>query len=137
MTSASPILRVMQIGVLTHNYPRYGGDFVGNFIEASCRELARQKQHVTVLAPYDQAYDRPFSEQFDGGSVALRPYHYAWPDRLHRVGYGRSMRSDLALRFEGYLLSPALLTAGIAATYRWARQARPDLLHAHWVLPNG
>src|SRR5580765_7955382 len=106
----------MQIGVLTHNYPRYRGDFVGNFIEASCRELARQGQRVTVLAPFDPAYDRPLREGFDEGQVELLLYRYVWPRHLHRVGYGRSMKSDRALRFEGYLLSPAMIAAGVADT---------------------
>lgn len=127
----------MHIGVLTHNYPRFPGDFVGSFIEASCRELARSGQRVTVLAPYDTAYDRPLHEPVDGGRIDIIPYRYAWPTRLHRVGYGRSMRSDLALRFEGYLLSPAMIASGIATTLRWARRERPDVLHAHWVLPGG
>lgn len=122
----------MHIGVLTHNYPRFPGDFSGTFVEALCQEWARQGQQVTVLAPYDPAYQRPLN-----GPVRLRLYRYAWPSRLHRLGYMRTMRSDLALRLEAYLLSPALFAAGIAAVVRWARRERPDVLHAHWVLPNG
>jgi glycosyltransferase involved in cell wall biosynthesis len=127
----------MRIGVLTHNYPRYPGDFVGNFIEALCRELARHGHQLTVLAPFDPAYARPLEERLNGGAIDLQLYRYIWPSRLHRVGYGRSMKRDLALRFEGYLLSPGMMTAGAAATLRWARRARPDVLHAHWALPNG
>jgi len=123
---------MMHIGVLTHNYPRFPGDFSGTFVEALCEELAAQGQRVTVLAPYDPAYRRPMD-----GSVRLRLYRYAWPDRLHRLGYMRTMRSDLALNLDAYLLSPALFAAGIVAVARWARRARPDILHAHWVLPNG
>ena len=48
----------MHIGVLTHNYPRFAGDFSGTFVEALCEELARQGQQVTVWAPYDPAYAR-------------------------------------------------------------------------------
>lgn len=127
----------MQIGVLTHNYPRFRGDFVGNFIEALCRELARQGQSVTVFAPFDPAYDRPLDERLDGGRVELRLYKYVWPRRLHRVGYGRSMKSDLALRLENYLLSPGMIPMGVAKAWSWARRARPQVLHAHWVLPSG
>lgn len=127
----------MKIGVLTHNYPRFPGDYVGNFIEASCRELARQGQQVTVIAPYDPAFRRERHEAIGGGSITLAPYRYIWPERWHRVGYGRSMQSDLALRLEGYLLSPTMIAAGIVATWRWVRRADPDILHAHWVLPNG
>jgi glycosyltransferase involved in cell wall biosynthesis len=127
----------MKIAVLTHNYPRYPGDFVGNFIEGLCRALAAQGHHIAVLAPFDPAYRRPFIEHHDGGEIELRPYRYVWPSRLHRVGYGRSMKRDLALRFEGYLLSPGLIAAGIVSALAWARRVRPDVLHAHWALPNG
>ncbi|GAB4563747.1 MAG: glycosyltransferase [Anaerolineae bacterium] len=122
----------MHIGVLTHNYPRFPGDFSGTFVEALCEEWARQGQQVTVYAPYDPAYQRPLH-----GTVTLRLYRYAWPSSLHRLGYMRTMQSDLALRAEAYLLSPALFASGIVHLWRWCRADRPDVLHAHWVLPNG
>ena len=122
----------MHIGVLTHNYPRFEGDFSGTFVEALCEELAAQGEQVTVWAPYDPAYQRPLE-----GKVALRLYRYAWPDALHRLGYMRSMQSDLALRLEAYLLSPGFFARGVQVLLRDARRCRPDLLHAHWLLPNG
>ncbi len=122
----------MHIGVLTHNYPRFAGDFSGTFVEALCEELAVQRQQVTVYAPYDPAYDRPLHAPVD-----LQLYRYAWPDSLHKLGYMRTMQSDLALRLEAYALSPALFARGIQATLAGARRSRPDVLHAHWLLPNG
>ncbi len=142
----------MHIGVLTHNYPRFAGDFSGTFVEALCDELARQGHQLTVWAPYDPAYTRPLTYTPDPApssapgspaaspaaqTVALRLYRYAWPPRLHRLGYMRSMQADLALRLEAYLLSPALFAAGARKVLADARRLRPDVLHAHWVLPNG
>jgi glycosyltransferase involved in cell wall biosynthesis len=49
----------------------------------------------------------------------------------------RSMQADLALRLNSYLLSPGLFAAGIARVIRDSRRRRPDVLHAHWLLPNG
>jgi glycosyltransferase involved in cell wall biosynthesis len=123
----------MHIGVLTHNYPRFPGDFSGTFVAALCQEFARQQQQVTVWAPYDPAYARPL----DDGAVRLRLYRYAWPDRLHRLGYMRTMQADLALRLEAYALSPLLFAAGIRKVMAEAQRLRPDVLHAHWLLPNG
>jgi glycosyltransferase involved in cell wall biosynthesis len=123
----------MHIGVLTHNYPRFPGDFSGAFVEALCQEFARQRQQVTVWAPYDPAYARPL----DDGALRLRLYRYAWPDRLHRLGYMRTMQADLALRLEAYALSPLLFAAGMRKVMAEARRMRPDVLHAHWLLPNG
>ena len=122
----------MHVGVLTHNYPRFTGDFSGTFVEALCEELAAQGERVTVWAPYDPAYDRELQ-----GRVRLSLYRYAWPERLHRLGYMRTMQSDLALRLEAYALSPALFAAGIATLLRQIKRERPDVLHAHWLLPNG
>lgn len=136
----------MHIGVLTHNYPRFAGDFSGTFVEALCDELARQGHPVTVWAPYDPAYNRPLTYQPNPttgaapAAVTLRLYRYAWPARLQRLGYMRSMQSDLALRLEAYLLSPLLFAAGIrqvVADVTGAGRTRPHVLHAHWVLPNG
>ncbi len=122
----------MHIGVLTHNYPRFAGDFSGAFIEALCQEYAAQQQRVTVWAPHDPAYACPLD-----GPVTLRLYRYAWPAQLQQLGYMRSMQGDLALRLNTYALSPGFFLAGIASVLREARQDRPDILHAHWVLPNG
>lgn len=135
----------MHVGVLTHNYPRFAGDFSGTFVEALCEEMAAQGQQVTVWAPYDAAYDaadapiRDANQRHDTGfgSVCLCLYRYAWPPKMHRLGYMRTMQSDLALRLEAYLLSPALFAAGIRTVLREAQRMRPDVLHAHWLLPNG
>ncbi len=122
----------MHIGVLTHNYPRFPGDFSGTFVEALCEEYVAQDQQVTVWAPYDPAYSRPLDDD-----VTLRLYRYAWPERLHTLGYMRSMKSDLALQLETYFLSPSFFASGIATLMREAKRTKPDVLHAHWLLPNG
>jgi glycosyltransferase involved in cell wall biosynthesis len=122
----------MYVGVLTHNYPRFPGDFSGTFVEALCEEYTRQGQRVTVWAPYDPAYVRDRD-----GEVELKLYRYAWPENLHRLGYMRSMASDLSLRLNAFLLSPGMLASGIATVMREARRCRPHVLHAHWLLPNG
>ncbi|MCE7987324.1 MAG: glycosyltransferase family 4 protein [Caldilinea sp. CFX5] len=142
----------MHIGVLTHNYPRFPGDFSGVFIEALCQEFARQEQQLTIWAPFDPAYqisdfrfpvlasaaDAPKSKiKNQKSKIDLRLYRYAFTDEAHTLGYMRTMQSDLALRRNSYWLGPALMAAGIATITRQARQVRPDLLHAHWLLPNG
>jgi len=130
----------MHIGVLTHNYPRFSGDFSGTFVEALCQEFANQKQQVTVWAPYDPAYQpefAPLATPTGEHTPHLRLYRYIWPERLHHLGYMRSMQADLALRREGYLLGPNMVAAGLVKVLREVRRLRPDVLHAHWLLPNG
>jgi len=123
----------VKIGVLTHNYPRYRGDFSGRFVEALSEELVAQGHAVTILAPWDPAFDRRPSDH----RVALALYRYAPVASWHQLGYMRTMRADVALRGVTYLLAPGMFLAGITAVARWAARARPDVLHAHWALPNG
>ena len=123
----------MKIGVLTHNYPRFGGDFSGRFVEALSEELVTQGHDVTVIAPWDAAYARTAGDH----RVRLLLYRYAPRADWHRLGYMRTMRADVALRGGTYLLAPGLFLAGARAALRWTSQARPDVLHAHWTLPNG
>ncbi len=123
----------MKIGVLTHNYPRFSGDFSGRFVEALSEELVTQGHDVTVIAPWDAAYTRTAADH----RVRLLLYRYAPRPNWHRLGYMRTMRADVALRGGTYLLAPGLFLAGARAALRWTSQERPDVLHAHWTLPNG
>ena len=123
----------MKIGVLTHNYPRFSGDFSGRFVEALSEELVTQGHDVTVIAPWDAAYARTAADH----RVRLLLYRYAPRADWHRLGYMRTMRADVALRGGTYLLAPGLFLAGARAALRWTSQERPDVLHAHWTLPNG
>ena len=123
----------MKIGVLTHNYPRYRGDFSGRFVEALSEELVNQGHQVTILAPWDPAYARRPSDH----RVNFVLYRYAPRGSWHHLGYMRTMRADVALRRATYLLAPGLFVAGALAVLRWAGREQPDVLHAHWALPNG
>ena len=126
----------MHIAVLTHNYPRFPGDFSGTFVAALSQELVRQGVQVGVLAPWDPAYR---GEVETAGSDASQPtlWRYAPRDDWHRLGYMRTMEADVRMRGETYWLAPAFFAAGTAAALRWCRHFRPDVIHAHWLLPNG
>ena len=124
----------MRIGVLTHNYPRFAGDFSGNFIEQLCEELAAQGEQVHVIAPYDDAYD---PARLTGTNPRLHLYRYAWPDSVHRLGYMRTMQADVRMRLNTYLLSPLLFAHGIQTALKVGRREKLDIIHAHWALPNG
>ncbi|MDW8316665.1 MAG: glycosyltransferase [Anaerolineae bacterium] len=128
----------MHIAVLTHNYPRFPGDFSGSFVAALSQELARQGHRVSVLAPWDAAYT---VDGQAGPQASHRPQLYLWRyaprGDWHRLGYMRTMEADVRMRRETYWLAPAFFAAGVAAALRWCRRHRPDVIHAHWLLPNG
>lgn len=122
----------MRVLVLSHNLPRFRGDFSGTFVDALCRAMGAEGAQVEVVAPHDVAYDtslpRPYS---------LHTYRYAWPASLQTVGYMRSLAGDLKPRRASLLVAPSMLLAGTLACLRRVRLFRPDVIHAHWLLPNG
>ncbi|MGQ9552527.1 MAG: glycosyltransferase [Anaerolineae bacterium] len=122
----------MRVLVLTHNLPRFSGDFSGTFVDALCRALANQNSRVDVVAPHDVAYNATFSRPYH-----LATYKYAWPPSLQTVGYTRSLVGDLKPRPISLLVTPAMLASGVAACLRLIQAQRPDVIHAHWLLPNG
>ena len=67
---------VMKIGVITHNYPRFRGDFSGRFVESLSEALVTFGHKVTVLAPWDPAYAPcPQTMASNWSSIATR----RWP----------------------------------------------------------
>ncbi|MCP4166804.1 MAG: glycosyltransferase family 4 protein [Chloroflexi bacterium] len=124
----------MRIGVLTHNYPRFPGDFSGSFIQHLCEELAQQGEEVHIIAPYDAAYT---PDALAVANPRLHLYRYAWSDASHQLGYMRTMQADVRMRLNTYALSPALFLRGIQFTKKIASERQLHILHAHWLLPNG
>ncbi|NOZ71155.1 MAG: glycosyltransferase family 4 protein, partial [Chloroflexi bacterium] len=124
----------MRIGILTHNYPRFPGDFSGTFMQQLCVELVRQGEEVHIIAPFDPAFT---AEVRATANPHLHLYRYAWPPSLHTLGYMRTMQADVRMRLNTYFLSPLLFLSGIQTALQVARKHRLDVLHAHWLLPNG
>lgn len=122
----------MRVLVLTHNLPRFAGDFSGTFIDALSRALVDAGAAVHVVAPHDADYDRALARPY-----GLTTYRYAWPASLQTVGYMRSLAGDLKVKPLSALATPAMLAGGTLTTLRAIRRQRPDVIHAHWLLPNG
>jgi glycosyltransferase involved in cell wall biosynthesis len=84
------------------------------------------------LVPFDPAL-RP-----DPASpLAVRAFRYVWPDRLHRLGYSRTLKRDVGLRLVAYLEAPLYFAFAARALSRLVARQGIDLVHAHWLLPNG
>ncbi len=124
-----PPLRIL---FLTQTYPRWPGDTAGPFIRELARGLVRAGDRVTVLAP--RAADVRPAWNDDG--VDVRSFAYA-PARLEVLGYGRSLAADERVRPGAALAAPLYLLAASSAVARRLAHHRHDVLHNHWIAPNG
>lgn len=124
----------MKICILTHGYPRYPDDTTAPFIESIAETLQQQEDvDVTVLTP-----DTPHFERSDADStVNLQTYRYFFPRQLQRLGYSNTLVNDCALKKYVYLLAPFLFISGIFHLFWLSCRHKFDVIHAHWLLPNG
>jgi len=120
----------MRVCMVTTSFPRWEGDFSGNFIQSLSRTLAGLGVEISVVAPGHREAAR-FEEH---GSMTIRRFHYAVPARLQVLAYEggipHKLRTSRLARLE--VLS---FTASMYRTTCLAASAC-DLVHAHWI-PTG
>ncbi len=123
----------MKICTLTHTYPRFPDDINAPFVEKLMEHIARKGNDVSVITAFDPEWDRKAGDH----SVDLRTYRYIWPDKLHILGYSRTIEGNIRFRKRVLLLSPLLFFSAYRAFLKLVKEKKPDILHAHWILPNG
>lgn len=122
----------MKVLFLTQTYPRHEGDTSGPFIRDLARGLVRRGDAVTVLTPHAEG----LGETWDDGGVTVHTFRYA-PESFEVLGYSRSLDRDETIRPLAGLVAPLYALAARRAAARQLRSGDYDLLHAHWVVPNG
>jgi glycosyltransferase involved in cell wall biosynthesis len=117
---------------LAQTYPRFAGDGAGPFIRDLARALARGGDRVTVLVPHAAG----LALEPEPAGVEVLPFRYA-PERWELLGYGRSLAADERPRAGAALAAPLYLLAARRAIAAALRRRHYDLVHAHWIIPNG
>lgn len=121
--------------MLASSYPRFPGDGTAPFVRSIAEHVAGLGNDVVVVAPYDVAVS-PHASSPDKG-LRVERFRYVWPDRFHVMGHARSLHADVRIRPLSYLLLPLFLLASVAALWRETARHKTDIIHVHWVLPNG
>jgi glycosyltransferase involved in cell wall biosynthesis len=124
----------MRVLMITSSYPKYPGDVTAPVIEKIVFELAGRGHAVDLVLPRHP--DLVVRGRDRGLPVRFLPFyagsgkHYAW-------GYASSLRADRELRLQALAIAPVALLAGLSKMRRLVASHRYDVVHAHWVLPNG
>lgn len=121
----------MRITALTHIYPRDERDRRGVYIRQMYAKLG-ERHAIEVLVP--RGADPGDIARRDG-PVSVVPFPYLVPRGWSRFGQGGALTGDQKLTKASLALAP-LYAMGAAREVR-ARSARTDLVHAHFLLPNG
>lgn len=122
----------MRITTLASSYPRFLGDGTAPFVQSLSEHLVQIGHAVEIVAPYD-----PAVSDSHVGRVHVHRFRYSPVDRWHIMGHARSLKADTQLRSEAVFLLPLFLLAEFISALRIARRQPAQIIHAHWVLPNG
>lgn len=117
--------------VLASTYPRWAGDVEPAFVHELARRLTRRFR-VIVLAPHAQGAKR--RELLDG--VEVQRYRYA-PERLETLVNDGGIVTNLRRASWKYLLVPGFVLMQAWQAWRLVRRCRVDVIHAHWLIPQG
>lgn len=118
---------------LTSNFPRWQGDATTPFVLHLAQDLCDLGWEVDVLAPHAPGAAR--IEELSG--VRVERFRYLWPESAQTVCYGGGALVNLRKRPHERLKLPLLVGAEGWAAWRKLRSGHYDLLHSHWVLPQG
>lgn len=123
----------LHILMLATSYPKYAGEATAPFIEEIAAGMVRRGHSVDVLLPEHPELRRASIER----GVRLHMFHYSPWRKLQVWGYAAALQADVGLKGAALAVAPLALTASLAALWRLTGQQQYDLIHAHWVLPNG
>ena len=121
----------MRILVLTSTFPRWAGDAQPPFVFELSRRLAEHHE-VLVLAPHC----RGAAERERIAGLQVRRFRYA-PAGLESLAYGGGILESLRQAPWRRLLIPCFLVGELFAAARAIREHDPDVVHAHWLIPQG
>ena len=128
MTGGAPL----DLLFLTQTYPRSAEDMAGPFIRDLALGLVRGGDRVTVLTPHAEGV----AARWEEGGVEVISFRYA-PERYEVLGYGRTLEADETVKAGAALAAPLYALAARQAVRRQLAERRYDLVHAHWIVPNG
>ena len=122
----------MNILALTSSYPRYDGDPTAPFIESITRQIADLGHEVHLVLPENRSWRRPPEE----GGVFYHPFRYSPRSTWTPWGYSESL-AGAKIRRELYALAPIVYYSAQRVCRQLVARLRFDVVHAHWVVPNG
>ncbi len=119
--------------LVSSSYPRWTGDSTSPFILNLARDLRRLDWDIHVLAPHAPGASR--SEWLE--EVPVERFRYLWPESLETVCYQGGALVNLRENRWNLAKLPFLVLAQWAAVARRLIGGKFDLVHSHWIIPQG
>jgi glycosyltransferase involved in cell wall biosynthesis len=122
----------VRILTVSLGYPKYPGEETSPFMDGIVRGLAARGHTIDIVLPH-----HPDFRQFNSDRVRFFPYRYSPSVHFSPWGFGQMFSRTSTVRWEVVPLLPAVAVALRRGIRRRLAAEQYDVLHAHWVVPNG
>ncbi len=123
----------IRILAVTHNYPRFEGDFAGVFLHLLMRQLPQYGVDPIVIAPHDTGAKE--FEEIDG--VRVYRFRYADKESDQDIAYRGQMHQLVLGSVSGIFKFKSFLDRFRAASLEVIKKEQVELLAGHWLIPAG
>ena len=118
--------------VLASTYPRWVGDTIPNFVHLLNRQLSKRGIQIFALVPHCE--HSASYEELD--EIKIHRFRYFF-ERYEVLAYQGGMLNTLTRGLLPKLLLILYLVSQFVHTLTYTVSKKIDLIHAHWVLPQG
>jgi len=119
--------------VLASTFPRWKGDTTPSFVYELSRRLADKGRKIAALAPHSGKSAK--YEKID--SIEIHRFQYFIPANLQKVAYGAGIIPNVKSSPLAMLQVPFFLLSEYIKASSLIRKYNPNIIHAHWLLPQG
>ena len=117
--------------VFTSTFPRWENDPKPSFVFELSKRLSKTFD-VSVLAPH---YPTAKRREIFGGIQVYRFKYFT--EKYQKLASFEGIMSSLSTNRMLYLLVPFFIVAELLALLTYVIRNKPDLIHAHWIIPQG
>lgn len=123
----------IRVLILASGYPLSREDNSSIFLRYLASKLSQRGIKTHVLAP---AHQDKWGETAIEDQVHVHRFQYL-PARLQKLAYGSGILPNLRHNPWLWLEVPFFIATMAISLLRFVKKEHPDLIHAHWVLPQG
>ncbi len=121
-----------KILVIATTFPRWKNDTTARFVYELSEKLTSSYK-ITVLAPHHKGA----AKKETIGKVEVRRFAYFKPESLQKLCYEGGIIPNMKKSFLARMQMPLLIISEFFASYKIIRKEQINMLHAHWILPQG
>jgi len=123
----------MKILVLTTTFPRWEHDPRPAFVYELSKRLQESGLEIVVLAPHCDGAKQ--FEILDGMKIYRFPYFF--PTKYQQLAYDGGILPNIKKSNLAKAQVPLLLLSEMIYAFRIIRQEKIEIIHSHWIIPNG